>query len=145
MKISIITTTYNSGATLRDTIRSILSQTYQDIEYIVVDGASTDDTLTIIQEYEPQFDGRMRWVSEKDNGLYDAMNKGIRMATGDVVGILNSDDFFTSPDVLERVAGAFREESGPDAVYGDIHFVNPDNLNRCVRYYSSRLFRSWLM
>lgn len=93
MKISIITTTYNSGATLRDTIRSILSQTYQDIEYIVVDGASTDDTLTIIQEYEPQFDGRMRWVSEKDNGLYDAMNKGIRMATGDVVGILNSDDF----------------------------------------------------
>lgn len=115
MKISIITTTYNSGATLRDTIRSILSQTYQDIEYIVVDGASTDDTLTIIQEYEPQFDGRMRWVSEKDNGLYDAMNKGIRMATGDVVGILNSDDFFTSPDVLERVAGAFREESGPDA------------------------------
>ena len=78
MKISIITTTYNSGATIRDTIRSILSQTYQDIEYIVVDGASTDDTLTIIQEYEPQFDGRMRWVSEKDNGLYDAMNKGIR-------------------------------------------------------------------
>ena len=101
MKISIITTTYNSGAALRDTIRSILSQTYQDIEYIVVDGASTDDTLTIIQEYEPQFDGRMRWVSEKDNGLYDAMNKGIRMATGDVVGILNSDDFFH----LARCAG----------------------------------------
>lgn len=145
MKISIITVTYNSGATLRDTIRSILSQTYQDIEHIVVDGASTDDTLTIIQEYEPQFDGRMRWVSEKDNGLYDAMNKGIRMATGDVVGILNSDDFFTSPDVLRQIAEVFQKEPKLNAVYGDIHFVNPGNLSRCVRYYSSSAFRPWQM
>lgn len=145
MKISIITATYNSSATLRATIRSILSQTYQDIEHIVVDGASTDDTLTIIQEYEPQFDGRMRWVSEKDNGLYDAMNKGIRMATGDMVGILNSDDFFTSPDVLRQVAEVFQKEPNLNAVYGDIHFVNPDNLSRCVRYYSLSAFRPWRM
>lgn len=145
MKISLITAAYNSGTTFRDTIRSVLSQTYGDIEYIIVDGLSTDNTPEIIREYEPLFAGRMRWVSEKDNGLYDAMNKGIRMATGDVVGILNSDDFFTSPDVLERVFEAFRDEPTLDAVYGDIHFVNPDNLDSCVRYYSSRVFRPWLM
>lgn len=93
MKISLITVTYNSEKTLRDTINSVLVQTYEDVEYIVVDGLSKDKTVDIIREYEPQFSGRMKWISEKDCGLYDAMNKGIRMATGDVVGILNSDDF----------------------------------------------------
>ena len=103
MKISLITTTYNSSATLRDTMESVLSQTYTDVEYIVVDGASSDGTVEIIKEYEPRFGGRMRWISEKDKGLYDAMNKGIGMATGDIVGILNSDDFFTSNTVLHSL------------------------------------------
>ena len=101
MKISLITTTYNSSATLRDTMESVLGQTYTDVEYIVVDGASSDGTVEIIKEYEPRFGGRIRWISEKDKGLYDAMNKGINMATGDIVGILNSDDFFTSNTVLQ--------------------------------------------
>lgn len=143
MKVSLITVTYNSDKTLRDTINSVLAQTYEDIEYIVVDGLSKDKTVDIIREYEPQFAGRMKWISEKDSGLYDAMNKGIRMATGDVVGILNSDDFFTSNDVIEKVVAGFTKDT--DAVYGDIHFVNPDNLQRCVRYYSSKIFKRSLM
>lgn len=143
MKISLITVTYNSASTLRDTIQSVLAQTYKNIEYIVVDGLSKDNTMDIVREYEPQFEGRMKWVSEKDCGLYDAMNKGVRMATGDVVGILNSDDFFTSNDVLEKVAAGFDDQT--DAVYGDLHYVHPDDLQHSVRYYSSKIFKRSLM
>ena len=144
LKISIVTVSFNSEKTLADTIYSVLSQTYPNLEYIIVDGASKDNTLDIIRTYESQFNGRMKWISEPDRGLYDAMNKGICMATGDVVGILNSDDFFTSNDVLEKVADSFIGND-VDAVYGDIHFVRSDDLNRCVRYYSSRIFRRGLM
>lgn len=144
MKISIITATYNSGTTLRDTMESVLRQTYQDIEYLVIDGASKDNTRDIIQKYEPRFEGKLRWVSEPDKGIYDAMNKGIAMATGDVVGILNSDDFYTSETVLERLVGVL-ERTGADAVYGDIHFVEPEDLSKSVRYYSSKSFRRWMM
>lgn len=140
MKISLITVSYNSAKTIQDTFKSVLSQTYENIEYIVVDGGSTDGTLEAIKAVEQNFQGRMRWVSEPDKGLYDAMNKGVRMATGDVVGIINSDDFFTAPNVLEQVATVF-ERYDIEAVYGDVHFVNPDDLNKCVRYYSSKIFR----
>lgn len=143
MKISIITATYNSARTLRDTIESVLNQTYDNIEYIVVDGGSKDDTLDIIKEYEPKFNGRMRWISEKDNGIYDAMNKGIGLASGEVVGILNSDDFFTSNLSIENIVRGF--DSNIDMVYGDLHFVNPNDLNKCIRYYSSKIFKSKLM
>lgn len=145
MKISIITITYNSEKTLADTIQSVLNQTYPNIEYIIVDGASKDNTVSIIKEYEPYFEGRMKWISEKDKGLYDAMSKGIRMATGNIVGILNSDDFFTSKEVLQNVANAFLQDVKLDAVYGDVHFVHPSNLNKCVRYYSSKIFKRSLM
>ena len=141
MKITIITATYNSAATLRDTIESILLQVHQDWEFIIQDGASRDDTLTIVREYEPRCKGRMHIVSEKDSGLYDAMNRGIARATGDIIGILNSDDFYTSDDVLQSVATAFAENSKLDAVYGDIHYVSDSNLKKCVRYYSSKSFR----
>ena len=144
MKISIITATYNSGKTLRDTIESVLGQTYQDIEYLIIDGASQDDTLNIVEHYRPAFGNRLRCVSEPDMGIYDAMNKGIAMATGDVVGILNSDDFYTSNQVLERIVGEL-ENPLIDAVYGDIHYVNDADLHTCVRYYSSRGFRPWQM
>lgn len=140
MKISLITVTFNSAATLRDTIESVLAQTYPDIEYIIVDGLSKDDTVEIVKEYEPKFGGRMRWVSEKDSGLYDAMNKGIRMATGDVVGIINSDDFYHRNDIIGLVADAF-QSGDVEAVYGDVRFVNPGNLEKTVRYYSSKKFR----
>ena len=145
MKLSLITVTYNSDKTLAYTFESVLSQSYSNVEYIIVDGASTDQTVDIIKKYEPRFNGTMKWVSEPDKGLYDAMNKGIRMATGDVVGILNSDDFFTTNDILQQVADAFEANKEIDAVYGDVHFVNPDNLEKCVRYYSSKVFRRSLM
>lgn len=143
MKISIITATYNSGRTLRYTIESVLRQTYQDIEYLIVDGCSKDDTLEIVKDYESKFGDKMRWISEPDNGIYDAMNKGLRMATGDVVGILNSDDFYTSDDIVETIAANMSDEV--DAVYGDIHFVEDANLDKCVRYYTSKYFRPWQM
>lgn len=144
MKISLITTTFNSGRTFPDTIESVLKQScISNIEYIVIDGFSHDNTINLIRKYEPCFNGRLKWISEQDSGLYDAMNKGIQMATGDIIGILNSDDFFTSNDVLEKVAAGFAEDI--DAVYGDVHFVRPDDLNHCVRYYSSKIFKRSLM
>ena len=94
MKVSIITVSYNSEATIKDTIISVNSQDYQNLEYIIVDGKSNDNTVDIIKEYEVLFNGRLHWISESDTGLYNAMNKGIAMATGEVVSILNSDDFF---------------------------------------------------
>lgn len=141
MKITLITTAFNSSLTLRDTFRSVLCQSFTDIEYIIIDGGSSDETLAIIIEFKKEFKGKLHWISEKDQGIYDAMNKGLRMATGDVVGILNSDDFFTSNDVLERVAREFEDNKNLEAVYGDVHYVRPDNLERCVRYYSSRVFK----
>ena len=144
MKISVITATFNSGKTVRDTIESVLHQTYKDFEYIIVDGQSKDDTMEIVRSYESLFGGRIRYVSEPDKGIYDAMNKGIAMATGDVVGILNSDDFYTSNNVLEQVAKTL-SDTNIDAVYGDVHYVNDDHLDKCVRYYTSRPFhRSWM-
>ena len=144
LKISIITATFNSGATVRDTFDSILRQSYQNYEVVVKDGGSKDNTLDIIREYEPKFEGRMRWISSPDKGLYDAMNQGIAMASGDVVGILNSDDFYTSDTILESIASAFGKKD-IDAVYGDIHFVDCSNLDKCVRYYSSKPFRrGWM-
>ena len=140
MMISIITATYNSGKTLADTLESILRQSYADYEVIVQDGGSKDNTLDIVKAYEPKFEGRMKWVSEKDKGIYDAMNKGLSRASGEVVGILNSDDFYTSDDCLQTIADAFAQRPELDAVYGDIHYVHPDNLSKCVRYYSSARF-----
>lgn len=141
MKVSIITCTYNSAATIADTIKAVNAQTYQNIEHIIVDGLSKDNTLEIVKEFAGE---RQIIKSEKDNGIYDAFNKGIGMATGDIIGVLNSDDFFTSDTIIEQVVNAFNEEN-IDAVYGDIHFVNPDNINKCVRYYSSKSFRPCMM
>ncbi len=140
MKISVVTATMNSEATLRDTLASVLGQTYGEVEHIIVDGKSTDGTLALVKEFEPLYrqNGKeLLWRSERDKGLYDAMNKGIGMATGDIIGILNSDDFYTTNDVLSRIAN---EIADADAVYADIHFVKPDDLTRCVRYYSSKHF-----
>lgn len=142
--ISIITATFNSAKTLKDTIQSVLRQTNKDFEYLIIDGGSTDETIDIVKSYESEFSGRLKWVSEKDQGIYDAMNKGIKMASGDVVGILNSDDYFTSDDILQTVDNAFKSHE-IDAIYGDIHFIRDGNSQKCVRYYSSRMFRPfWL-
>lgn len=126
-------------------MESVLAQTYADVEHIIVDGGSTDGSMDIVRRMEPLYGGRLRYVSEPDGGIYDALNKGIRMATGDVVGILHSDDCFTAPDVLERVAGAMAD-GGVEAVYGDVHYVRADNPQQCVRYYSaSRFSRSHML
>lgn len=140
MKISIITVSFNSESTIKDTIISVLNQTYSDLEYIVVDGNSIDNTVSIIKEYEPLFHGRMKWISEPDNGLYDAMNKGIKIATGDIIGILNSDDFYHNTNIIKIIANEFLLNSGIDAIYGDVRFVSPLNLNKTVRYYSAKNF-----
>ena len=144
MKISIVTATFNSGATLSDTLRSLLAQTHTDFELIVADGGSTDNTADIVREFASQFGERLRWFSEPDRGLYDAMNKGIARATGEVVGILNSDDFYTDTHVLSRVANALSDPQ-IDACYGDVHYVSPADLHTMTRYYSSRPFRPWMM
>lgn len=135
MKISIVTVCYNSAATIADTLKSVAAQDYADIEHICVDGLSKDNTVEIIQS----FPHVAKWVSEKDKGLYNAINKGIEMATGDIVGVLHSDDFFPANDIISTVARTFKE-SEVDAVYGDIAFVNPNNLQKIVRLYSSARF-----
>lgn len=121
-----------------------MCQTNKDFEYIIVDGGSTDETIDIVKSYESEFSGRLKWVSEKDKGIYDAMNKGIKMASGDIIGILNSDDYYTSDDILQTIADAFKCQN-VDAIYGDIHFIKDGVPDKCVRYYSSRLFSPfWL-
>ncbi len=132
MKISIVTTTNNSAATIRDTLESVLSQTYQDWELIIEDGFSQDDTLSIVREYEPRGGGRIRIFSEKDDGLYDAMNRGIARATGDVIGVLNSDDFFYDDHVLEDINQAI-DGQPVDCIYGDLKYVSSKNKHRVVR------------
>ena len=142
--ISIITATYNSAETINDTIKSVLCQTNKDFEYIIIDGGSTDETIDIVKSYESEFSGRLKWVSEKDKGIYDAMNKGIKMASGDIIGILNSDDYYTSDDILQTIADAFKCQD-VDAIYGEIHFIKDGGSDKCVRYYSSRMFSPfWL-
>ena len=146
MKISIITATYNSAKTLQDTINSVLSQDYADFEHIIVDGNSKDDTVEIIrsnaERYKP---GQLKWISEPDKGIYDAMNKGISMATGDVVGLLNSDDFYASDNILSTIAHAMENDKDVDAVYGDVCYVKSNDTSKLVRYYSSRYFRRFNM
>ena len=145
LKISIITATYNSGKTIRDTLSSVLNQSYKNYELIIKDGGSNDNTVEICREYENIFEGRLKVISEPDKGIYDAMNRGIDNASGDIVGILNSDDFYTSDDMLDRIAKEFSANKDLDAIYGDIHFVSPDNLTKCTRYYSSSYFRPSLL
>jgi glycosyltransferase len=132
MKFSIITATFNSSLTVRDTLESVASQDYREVEHIIIDGLSIDQTLAIIKEF-----GHVSDVfSEPDKGIYDAMNKGIARAGGDIVGILNSDDFYFDEKVLGRVAEVF-EQTGCDAVYGDLLYVDQVNVNKVIRYWKS--------
>ena len=136
MKISIITVCYNSEKTIEDTLRSVREQKYENIEYIIIDGGSIDHTLAVVTTLGAHV---AKIVSEPDNGIYDAMNKGIALATGDVIGFINSDDFYPSPDVLCVVASAF-ESSGADCCYGDVCYVQQGNVSKTVRYWRSAPF-----
>lgn len=134
MKVSIITVSYNSAQYIEDAISSVAEQDYDNIEHIVIDGNSADGTGEILQKHDDSLD---YWISEPDEGIYDAMNKGIKKATGDVIGILNSDDFYYDNQIISKVVAAFFDAK-VDAVFGDLIFVDPNNLERTVRTYSSR-------
>lgn len=134
MKISIITVCYNSAETIGDTMRSVACQTHPDIEHIVVDGASTDDTLVIVRASPSRLS---HLVSERDAGIYDAMNKGLGLATGDVVGFLNSDDIYSHGGVVAQIAAAMRPIA-VDACYGDLVLVDAKRPSRILRYWQSR-------
>ena len=136
MKISIITVVWNNKGTIKDVIDSVLNQTYKNIEYIIIDGASTDGTIEVVQSYGDKI---TKFVSEPDKGLYDAMNKGIKLATGDVIGILNSDDFYIDEFVIEKVVKVF-EEKDVDSLFADLVYVKPDNVKKTVRHYDSSKF-----
>ena len=157
MKITLITACFNSAATIGTAIESVLSQKGVDVEYIVVDGGSTDGTVDIIKEYSTRSTCSTRltfkWISEKDHGMYDAINKGIKMATGDVVGILNADDVLDSDETLAHIAGLFsrvEHVERVDCVYADIRFVKEGETVEAVRkaetvrYCSAKRWRPWM-
>ena len=137
MRISIITVAFNAARTIADTLESVAAQTHPEIEHIVVDGASTDSTLEIIESHRKHIS---RLISEPDQGIYDAMNKGLASATGEVIGFLNADDVYADNGVLERVSSNMARDD-LDALFGDAEFVSPTRPNRLLRCYRSKHFR----
>jgi len=142
MKVSIITATFNAQSHLQDTIDSVSRQTYNDIEYIIIDGKSTDKTIDIINKNNGLVDF---FLSEKDSGYYDAVNKGISKATGEIVGILNSDDFYLNDRIISEVVKVFQENANIQVVMGNVDFVNPGEVKRPIRQFSSSTFAPWKM
>jgi len=136
MKVSIITATFNSESTIIDTIQSLQSQTYTNIEYIIVDGQSIDSTIALIKENCTKVS---TFIIEKDKGIYDALNKGLAAATGDIVGFLHSDDLFTSSKSVENLVSAFEE--GSDAIYADLEYVAKADINKVVRLWKSGVYK----
>ncbi len=145
MKVSIITVCYNSKEHIKDAIESVLNQSYKDIEYIIIDGASTDGTVEVINSYNDKIS---KFVSEKDNGIYDAMNKGLALATGEIVGIINSDDFYIDNTIIESIVNEFKK-SNIDVLFADLIFVDRENIEKQVRYWKSKeyvegsFFKGW--
>jgi glycosyltransferase involved in cell wall biosynthesis len=139
VKLSIITVVYNNEKTIKDALNSVLGQTYRDIEYIIIDGKSKDNTVSIIKEYENKLD---YFISEKDFGIYDAMNKGIKAASGDIIGILNSDDLYQDSTVLETVMTQFIQSPELDIVYGDLVYVKSDNIDKVIRNWKSNNYHT---
>ena len=137
MKVSIITVAYNSAETIEDTMISVLNQTHSNVEYVLVDGGSSDATQDVIRKYEHRLG---RWVSEKDGGIYFAMNKGIDMASGEIVGILNSDDVYADSKVLEDVVAVF-QSTNADIVYANLDYVERENINSVVRRWNAGKYR----
>jgi len=133
LKVSVITVAYNSAETIEDTINSVAEQGYKNIEYIIVDGASKDSTLEIVRKYESKIS---KLISEPDEGIYDAMNKGIKLATGEIIGILNSDDIYADKDVVENVVENI-VKNNVDSCYGDLVYVDKHNLEKTIRYWKS--------
>jgi len=144
LTFSIITVALNAASTIAETIESVLAQEWPDVEHIIIDGASTDRTAEIIGNYASRHPDRIRWDSRPDAGIYDAMNRGIRMATGKVVGILNADDFYHRTDALTIVARQFISNPDIQGIYADVRMVHPEHTGHVVRHYRSRCFRPWM-
>jgi glycosyltransferase involved in cell wall biosynthesis len=142
VKISIITATYNSAESISTAMQSLKKQCYPNIEWLIVDGASKDDTVSVIKK---GYSGDLEIISEKDHGIYDALNKGIKKASGDIIGFLHSDDFFAADDILSKIAGAFRINSNVHSVYGDLQYVDKENTSKIIRYWKSENFKSPLL
>jgi len=138
MKVSIITVTYNSESFLESCISSVRNQSYKDIEHIIVDGGSQDGTMKIVKRFK-----HLTYISEQDSGIYEAINKGIRLATGELIGVLNSDDIFSDNNVVESIVKQF-DGSKLSAVFANVQFVLRNDINKKVRFYSSKFFRSWM-
>lgn len=143
MKVSIITATYNSASTIKMCMDSVLNQTYDDIEYIIVDGGSKDETLSYIKEKATEHP-EIVFNSEPDKGIYDALNKGIKKATGDVVGFVHSDDFLAENNIITDIANSFKREN-VDGVYGNLHYVALENTDKVIRNWVSNPFQSKLL
>jgi glycosyltransferase len=139
MKVSVITICYNSEKSISDTIKSVLSQTHQDLEYIIVDGNSQDDTVNIIRSFASKID---KWISEPDHGLYDALNKGIGLATGDIIGFLHSDDIFANERVIEQISAVF-DDGLLDSAYGDIQYIDQKEVSRPLTNRKAGSFHRW--
>ena len=137
MKVSIITAVFNGSETIEDCVKSVASQTYPDVEHIIIDGNSTDGTLDVINRYKDKI---ARIVSEPDKGIYDALNKGIQLATGEVIGLLHSDDFYAHDRVIEKVADIFMKYN-IDSCYGDLQYVDKNNPDKVIRYWKSSQYR----
>lgn len=137
MNISLITTVFNNRTYIEECIKSILNQTYQNIEYIIIDGGSTDGTLEVIKKYKDKIS---KLISEPDSGIYDALNKGIKMATGEVIGFLHADDIYANESVLEKVVNVFMKYDS-DSCYGDLQYVDKKNTNKVIRYWKSSNYR----
>ena len=142
MKISIITSCYNRVSTIRGAIESVLAQDYADIEYIIVDGASTDGSVEVIRDAIEGHEDKVKFISEPDHGMYEAINKGIRMATGDYIGLVHSDDFLYSSHTISDIAKRLKETRA-DFLYGDGLFVNPENTDKVVRKWIGGTYRLW--
>ena len=146
MKVSIITAVYNGSETIEDCIKSVVRQTYSKVEHVIIDGGSSDGTLDIMKKYNDRIS---KWISEPDNGIYDAMNKGIKNATGDIIGILNSDDIYTNEFVIENVAEIISAYN-VDSCYGDLVYVERKNTDKIIRYwkagnfYKDRFKKGWM-
>jgi len=138
MKVTLITAVFNNCGSIRDCINSVLSQSYPHIEYLIVDGGSTDGTIEVIQSYNGRIN---KFVSEPDRGIYDALNKGIRMAMGDIVGFLHSDDVYAGTEVITKVAEGM-ERTRADVSYGDLVYVDANDTSKVIRYWRAGAFRN---
>ena len=146
MKVSIITVTLNNQDTIKSTIESVINQTYSNIEYIIIDGGSADATIDVIKKYEGKI---AKWISEKDDGIYDALNKGLRFATGDIVGFLHSDDIYDNNNIISLIVNAFKNNNN-EIVYGDLVYVYKEDANKIIRYWRAgeykyeRISKGWM-